>query len=322
MKSTLLIPILLSLGACAVARVPPHEAPSRFGVVHAAEPATALEHARLLDDVGPFVVRALPGLRVEPVDLRIVARVSDHFHASPHSEYAGAVIESGSAKWIEMRSDLEPASRRGVLAHELVHRWLGPAWVTLPPAIEDGLCDVIGDAIRDDGTPRERMMSFLACWITLNGELTVDRHAAPVDPRSEPFTVTFRGKGDRLTPSEIADAMGRDLDGYHSLDPQRFAVITVLSTRLLSRLSVDQIFDMCGDAEAEGLARVPAQRIFEAAGIDPRDVDDWNELLLETYGLEERRALREELEVPWIAGFDDGGSGLVFEQHLQATVEF
>lgn len=323
MKSTLLIPILFTLGACAVARVPPHEAPSRFGVVHAADTDTAHEYARLLDDVGPFVARALPGLEVEPVDLRIVAGISNTFHAAPHSEFAGAAFESGSARWIEMRADLEPASRRGVLAHELVHRWLGPAWSTLPPALEDGLADVIGDAIRENDTPRERMMSFVACWITLNGELTVDRNAAPVDPQGVPFAVTFRTEIERLTPAEILDVMGRDLDGYHAIeDPRHFAVVTVLSRQLLSRLSVDQLFELCRDAAEEGLTRVPPERVFAAARIDPLDLADWNELLLATYGLEERRALREDVEVPWDASHPREMDGLELSVHLQATVEF
>jgi len=322
MKSTLLIPILFSLGACAVARVPPHQAPSRFGVVHADDPATACGYARLLDEVGPFVARALPGLEVEPVDLRIVASVSDSFHASPHSAFAGAVFDSGSAKWVEMRADLETASRRGVLAHELVHRWLGPAWSTISPALEDGLADLIGDAIRENDTPRERMMSFVACWITLNGELRVDRDAALVGQRDVPFSVTFRAEVERLTPARILDVMGRDLDGYHSIDPRRFAVITVLSRRLLSRLSVDQLFEICRDAAEEGLVRVPPERVFEAAGIDPLGLADWNELLLETYGPEERLALREEVDVPWDAVRADGVGGSGFSIHLQATVEF
>lgn len=322
MKSTLLIPSLFCLGACAVARVPPHAAPSRFGVVHAADPATASGYARLLDDVGPFVARALPGLEVEPVDLRIVASVSDSFHASPHSEFAGAVFESRSAKWVEMRADLEPASRRGVLAHELVHRWLGPAWNTIPPALEDGLADLIGDAIRENDTPRERMMSFVACWITLNGELKVDRNAALVGRRDVPFSVTFRAEVDRLTPALILDVMGRDLDGYHSIDPRRFAVITVLSRRLLSRLSVEQLFEICRDAAEDGLTRVPPERVFAAAGLDPLDLAGWNELLLSTYGLEERRALREEVQVPWKVTHSEGTDAPEVSIHLQATVEF
>lgn len=315
--------LLLPLGACAVARVPPHAAPSRYGVVHAADPDTAEEYARLLDDVGPFVERAIPGLDVEPVDLHIVANVSTLFLNAPHCEFAGAAFVSDSAKWVEIRSDLEPTSRRSVLAHELVHRWLGPAWSALPPALEDGLADVVGDAIRTDETARERMLSFVVCWLTLNGELTVDRDATPVVPPLPPFTVTFRANVDSLSPAVILNVMGRDLDGYHSLeDPRHFAVVTILSRRVLSRLSVDQLLEVCQDAAADGRTRAPLERIFDLAGIDPLDVADWNELLLESYGLEERRALREEGNVPWGFGRPGGAEGVVREIHLNAAVEF
>lgn len=323
MRSTLLIPTLLLFGACAVARVPPHAASSRFGVVHAADPDTAQEYARLLDDVAPFVARALPGLEVEPVDLRVVAEVSVTFNTSSSCEFLGAAFERGSEKWIEIRAELELISRRSVLAHELVHRWLGPAWSTLPPALEDGLADVIGDAIRGDESPRQRMRSFVTCWITLNGELTVDRNGMPVDPQGLPFAVTFRANIERLAPSEILDVMGRDLTGYHALeDPRRFAVVAVLSRRLLSRLSVDQLFEACRTAAEEGRTRVPLERIFELARIDPLDLADWNDLLLETCGLEERRALRDEVDVPWDIGRSSGVEGTEFSIHLQASVEF
>ncbi|MFN0006822.1 MAG: hypothetical protein ACKVXR_02850 [Planctomycetota bacterium] len=322
MKSALLVPVLLPLGGCTAVRLPPHEAPSRFGVVRAADPGTAREYARLLDDVGPFVAGALPGLEIEPVDLRIVGGVSGRYHPSAHPEFAGAVFESGSAKWVEMRSDLEPGSRRGVLAHELVHHWLGPAWSALPPALEDGLADVIGDAVREDDTPRERMMAFIACWITLNGELTVDRNATVVGRRDGPFSVTFKAEVERLAPAEILDVMGRDLEGYHSIDPRHFAVVTVLSRRLLSRISVDELFEICRAAGEEGETRIPPARVFAAAGIDPLDLRDWNELLLATYDLEERRALREEVQVPWKPPHSGGTDALEFSIHLQATVEF
>src|SRR5262245_38609483 len=102
-------PILLALGACAVVRVPPHAAECRYGVVHAGDPDMAREYARVLDQVGPFVARAVPALEVEPVDLRIVGSVSDIFRSAPPVEPAGAAFESGSRQWIEIRGDLDPS---------------------------------------------------------------------------------------------------------------------------------------------------------------------------------------------------------------------
>jgi len=166
-------------------------------------------------------------------------------------------------------------------------------------------------------------LSFLACWITLNGELTVDRNAAPVDPETAPFTVTFRANIQRLEPAEILDVMSRDLEGYHAMeDSRRFAVVAVLSWRSMSRLSVDQLLEICQTAAEEGRTRVPPERILEAAGIDPLDRADWSELLLETYGLEERHALRTEADVPWDLAGPGTIEGMKLSIHLQATVEF
>ena len=317
------VPAFLLLGACAsTPRLPPHAETSRFGVVHAHDPATAREHARILDQVGPVVARAVPGLDVEPVDLRVVGGISDIYRSkTQHCEFAGATFESGSRKWIELRSDLEPEPRRAVMAHELVHRWLGPAWKALPPAFEDGLCDVIGDAVRAPETPHERMRSFVACWLTLNGAMSVDQNGALVDLDDAPFAITFRADIEPLAPAEILDCMGRDLVGYHSIpDPRRFAVVTVLSRRVMSRISVDELFVLCRQAEEEGLARVPARRIFAAARMDPLDLQDWNDLLLETYGIEEQAALREEVDMPWELGKPRGLEGVSIR--LQASVEF
>ena len=273
---------LVLLGACATPRRPPHAKSSEFGVVHASDPATAEHYAGILDDVGPVVARSLPGLVVEPVDLRVVGGISDIYRSSTHGGFAGATFESGKRKWIEIRSDLEPAPRRAVMAHELVHRWLGPAWKALPPAFEDGLADVIGDAVRGKETPEERMRSFVVCWLTLNGTLTVDQNAAPVDGDDAPFAITFRSDIERLEPALILDVVGRDLLGYHSIpDHRRFAVVAALSRRVLSRVSVDELFDLCRAAAEEGLERVPPERIFAAAGMDPLDLGDWNDLLLE-----------------------------------------
>jgi len=315
---------LVLLGACATPRVPPHSESSQFGVVHASDAATARQYAGLLDDVAPVVARALPGLVVEPVDLRVVGGISDIYRSSTHGAFAGATFETGKGKWIEIRSDLEPDPRRAVMAHELVHRWLGPAWKALPPAFEDGLADVIGDAVRGKETPHERMRSFVACWLTLNGQLTVDQNAAPVDSKSAaPFAITFHADIERLEPAMILDVVSRDLLGYHSVpDPRRFAVVTVLSRRVLSRISVDELFDLCRAAAEEGLDRVPAERIFAAAHIDPLDLGDWNALLLENYGAAEQRALKEEVEMPWKIGNPTGNEMEGLSIRLQASVEF
>lgn len=313
----------LLFAACVAPRVPPHCAPSRFGVVHAADPETAQEYALLLDEVAPFVARALPGLEVEPVDLRVVAGITNTYQFSPHSEFSGAAFESNSEKWVEIRSDLDPIARRGVLAHELVHRWLGPAWDTLPPAMEDGLADVVGDAARGGDTARERMLNFLVCWITLNGELTLDRHATPADADAELFTVTLRANVARLKPAEILDVFGRDLEGYHSLqDPRHLAVVAILARRVMSRISVDRLFEACQIAAEEGLIRVPVARILAMARVDPLDLADWNALLLESYGLEERRALREEADIPWGLIAPGTSEGFDLSIHLHAKVEF
>ena len=317
-----LIPVLL-LPACVAPRVPPGSATSRFGVVHAADADTAKEYARLLDDVAPFVAAALPGLVVEPVDLRVVQGISETAEISPHSEFAGAAFEGGTMRWVEIRSDLEPDARRGVLGHELVHRWLGPAWDTLPPALEDGLAEIVNDAIRGEEPPRERMLKFIACWLTLNRDLTLDQNAAPAPPDAEPFTVTFHANIRRLEPADIVDVMSRDLEGYHTLsDPRHFAVVAILARRLLSRISVDQLFEACQVAAEEGWPRVPVRRIFEMARIDPYSLEDWNALLLETYGLEERKALKKEAVIPWgvSSPMEKEGLGLAF--HLQASIEF
>ena len=316
------IPFLL-LAACAAPRIPPHSALSRFGVVHASDPGTAREYARLLDDVAPFVERALPGLEVEPVDLRVVPGVSETDNISPHSPFAGAAFEGGSAKWIEVRSDLPPDARGAVLGHELVHRWLGPTWDTLPPALEDGLADVVGDAIRGEEPARERMLAFLACWLTLNGDLTLDRHAAPASPDSEPFTVTFHSNIARLAPADILDVMNRNLNGYHALeDPRHFAVVAILARRVMSRITVDQLYEACQVAAEEGWIRLPMSRVFALARIDPLSIADWDALLLETYGLEERRALKEEAEIPWDVAAPKAPEGFGLSVHLQAKIKF
>jgi hypothetical protein len=317
------IPILLALGGCVVARVPPHAAEARYGVVHARDPETAREYARVLDEVGPFVARVVPALEVEPVDLRIVGCISDIFPASPPVEPAGAAFESGSRKWIEIRGDLEPSDRRRVVAHELVHRWLGPEWSALPPALEDGLADVVGDAAGSEGAARERMLNFLASWISLNGELTVDKNARPVPPTHEPFTDTFRSKIRVVSPAEILDVMRRDHDGYFAVkDPRRFVVVTLLSRLLLSRVSIERLFEDCVAAKEQGLERLPPERVFAAAGLDPLSLADWNALLLSTYGLDERRALQAETKVPWLLGDALGDGSLPISFHLQATVDF
>jgi hypothetical protein len=185
------------------------------------------------------------------------------------------------------------------LAHELVHRWLGPAWSTLSPALEDGLCEAIAIATHDGRTVQDRTVSFVSAWLTLNDSLIVDQDGNPADPRHETYTVRLRSKGSRLSPSDVVEAMRRDLRGYFEIgDRRQFVTVNLLSRLLLDRLTIARLFELCLEAEEHGLARVPPERVFETAGIDPLDPETWNEMLLGLYGAPERRALCEQARIP------------------------
>ena len=59
----------------------------------------------------------------------------------------GATIQARRSAWIELHENEGVVEEQRILAHELVHYWLGPDWAPLPHFLEEGLADNVQDSV-------------------------------------------------------------------------------------------------------------------------------------------------------------------------------
>ncbi len=271
-SSVLLRTTLLGLlcTACAAGRPPElaHAVDTEWGRVHAARRADAVEVAVLVEDIAPRIAELLPAGTQAALDIRLLRK-------QRHAHLGGATIATHAARWIELPARGRDAAARAILAHELVHYWLGAEWSTLPPVLEEGLAILLSHAAVPEAAPEERggLALMLALWI--------DGAIAFEGPRIE---VVAGGR--RLLDSEARYTLRSDgpLRGLPPLtaaldtspealvraeDPRARAALDGLACVLVERIGVDWLRQLCVQAATLGHARIPAGWIWRAAGIDP-----------------------------------------------------
>ncbi len=260
------------LGGCMVS--PPLEhALAREGVVRAATRSRAEEVALALDLLRPQVIAMVPDAR--RLDLEVWVQdvpALYEFQASAYSDADGFFAEG--ARRIHLREGSDHIER--TLAHELVHAALGDSWRSLPGTLEEGLCDYVSTRLCPSSAARlsaGRLSSaaFATGGLALEIELA---NPAPDRPGEHDvcWSARLRLEGEprvSVDPLRVFD-LEAGLSSSELTPSQKkafYGIAFLVVERIARRVGIEGLHQMCEQANAEGLAFVPAERLLEAAGL-------------------------------------------------------
>jgi hypothetical protein len=286
---------LAVLVGCRTVQVPPCSVPNAWGIARAATPESAQRLSASVEHVAPQVAAAVPGLWRRPLDVRLLPTVNSYMHFS----LGGACVETPSAMWIEIGAGDDQESEDAVLAHEIVHGWLGPDWSPLPPALEDGLADMVEESVAPEKFTRTRMAFVIAMSTILTGDFAIDSYGAPVGKRNVPFSLRIGVGPGRGGVPRVREILATNVDAYETESDQlRFFGMVAFGYFCAQRIGVERLHDLCLRAKWEGHALLPPDWIIEAAGLAGADIARWNDAVLEMYGILEQRELIR--NPPWL----------------------
>lgn len=303
-------PILLlaAFTACAAPRPPDlrHAVDTTWGTVRAARRDDAVEIGLVLERVAPRVAASIPNRAAAALDIRLVPDMGrDH--------WGGATITTTEGRWIELPEDGRDASAQAILAHELVHYWLGGEWQALPPVLEEGLAIHLAHKAVPEAAPRERGELALVLGTLLDGSVTfegpgVARGAAGPTLTASKARYTLHARIDvrELPPLRDTFTVAAD-DLARSAAPGVRAVLDALGYVVVERIGVARLHQLCVQAGLLGHERIPADWIWSAARIDPDEPVSLERAVREMLGTPEVRALllRGDLRL----GAEDAGAG-------------
>lgn len=295
-----LIPLALLGAACATRRPPDlqHAVDTRWGTVRAARHADAVEIGLVVERIAPRVVAAMPELDDTALDIRLVAELArDH--------WGGATITTDDGTWIELPHDRRDHAAQAILAHELVHYWLGGDWEALPAVLEEGIAIHVAHKAVPEAAPRERGELALVLGTLLDGSVTFTGPGVAQGPGGSSFTsdrarytLHARLASGELPPLSRVFEMDTD-ELAQSSAPGVRAVLDALAYVVVERIGVEKLHRLCVQSRFLGHERIPSEWIWSAARIDPDEPVSLDRAVRDMLGTPEIRALllREDLQL-------------------------
>ncbi|HEX6882065.1 MAG TPA: hypothetical protein VF530_01730 [Planctomycetota bacterium] len=268
------------VGVACLAPPPPIVVDTPYGVVRAASRGKADEVAELLTRLAPAVKTVLPGAQDREIDVWVQERLAVYrFHQRPDSVRGFTLLDAEfDAKRIHLQ---ESGQSPWYLAHELVHALIGPSWSPLPGILEEGLGDVIAERLNPEYEEHIRAHRLLnASAFTGGVELEVVYREPGVGPwrqwpeRTVSGILQVGGAVDPATLGELLRTPRSDLHRRWADIPESFYGISwLIVSRMVERIGLDGLYDLCQRARDSGLELVPVAWIEEAAELDLEQLD-------------------------------------------------
>ena len=277
---------LASLPGCAAP--PPIRVDTAAGTVRGADRLEVVRVASRLDTFHREVRRRLPRSRDEHLEVWIEERLDARAFGAAPEGMEGFVDRS--RRRIHLRSGGECIEQ--TLAHELVHALLDGSWAGLPAVIEEGLCEFLAAEIAGGCAVEQRRSGLLAAALYL-GDVSAEVllvHA----PRSGPeVSATVPARFERagapaLAPMaalELASSRAPDPAVAAQLEPGHYGLGMWLVERIAGRVGLQGLHALVREAAAEGLDRVPSDRLVALADAGPPE--GWQRRVLGTFDEED-----------------------------------
>lgn len=269
----LLLMVLALLVGCSTpgGKPPPYVLETRLGSVRAGDEATTREAARAYVEFAEALRESVPGLRSPRLEVWVQERLDRSLTRYSKAEVRGVTLSNrirGAYRIEVTRKGFE-----GTLAHELVHAMLGPSWSTLPAALEEGLCDSLSMDLVGRGERDLGLLAFAARLDVLEAKL---------------FYRDLGSTGEAIDMCwelELNLAFGTDVPGASTLglagvlamhnvharssadEIRAYGIGFVLVQLIRERVGVTGIHELCRQAAAQGLKRIPTDWVLTAAGV-------------------------------------------------------
>ncbi len=274
MKRLALACALLATGC--LAPPPPIVVETPFGDVRASTEGKAVEVAVLLERLAPEVRALLPGSQQRPIDVWVQDELQVYlFHKRPESVRGFTLLaDEFDAKRIHLQED---GQSPWYLSHELVHALIGPSWSPLPGILEEGLGDVIAEALNPEYQTHIRAHRLLNAS-AFTGGMTVEicyRDPQPgVSRRLWPRKRSLQRVvvADPVARATLTDLLETPRTALHSNWPDIpesfYGISWLIVSRIVERHGLAGLHGLCTRALAEERVLVPVEWIEAAADLD------------------------------------------------------
>jgi len=203
------------LSACASIHVPPCTVTSDWGIARADTPELAEELSSGIESVAPRILAVIPRTARTTLDVRLVS----HIHPCVSLDIRGACVEGPTGSWIEIEH-VDHHKDQSTLAHELVHLCLGPDWDPLPPALEDGLANLVQSTLFPEEMVESRLHFVSAMSSALDGGFKIDSYGAAVGRRRVPFSLSVTSGSRFAGIPEVCESVAANDEAYREEDDQ------------------------------------------------------------------------------------------------------
>jgi hypothetical protein len=268
---------------------PAHGAAAQAGMVRAQTSEQAELVAAMLDRLAPEVRATLPDARQRALEVWVQETPALYrFGTSAYNDADG--FWAAEPERIHLRAGADDLQR--TLAHELVHATLGRSWKALPGTIEEGLCDAISAELCPGSRSRLRTGRLSSAAFALGGlvleleiEIPAEAQASGIALR---YCARLRLEGDPPVDVDPMDVFrvqaGLSSTAMASERKKAFYGLAFVATeRILARVGVDGLHELCRRAAAEDRGDIPAEWLLDAAELGSTR-QDWKRAVSEALG--------------------------------------
>lgn len=291
--------LLVTWSALACQVTPP---PAAFvgpsGTVRAQRGERAEEVHELLGELQPRVLALLPDTVRR--DLEVWVQPTPALYRSDEA----TTYDEADGFWSEGHCRIHLREQAGdlerTLAHELVHASLGESWRALPGTVEEGLCDVVAARLCPTSATELRAGRLSAAAFATGGvELEVEvLFSGEASPRGLVVGCLSRVRllgavsGD-LSPLDVFEVEAGLSSTDLSTDEKKvlYGLSFLLVERIVAACGFEGLHRLCTSAREDGLEKVPAEWLLQAAGLGMAHPAAWHAAIHHGIGDRELRTL-------------------------------
>ncbi len=235
-------------------------------VVRAAGRGVAVDVARMLAEVKPAVLAALPGTRDKQLEVWVQDELSlFRGEMAGHDVDGFHVVDTGR---IHLRR-ASPERMRATLAHEVVHALVEAPWRCLPPVVEEGVADWVATQVCRETAARIRAGRLSDAGGALGGlsmRLHVDMPS--IYGRTALPSRILLSTDAQLELDSIFAAHVHGLDALKAstdVRPGLYGCGFLLVDRIVEERGIEHLYDLCRRAHAAGQPLVGREDLLAAA---------------------------------------------------------
>ncbi len=266
--------MVLPAAGCAV--LPPARVDGEHATVRAPTSGIAADVSARTERLIDGIRRILPGTVVPELEVRVE---SDLQAGNAEAYTVRDVGRDGRTARARIHVGLRSISDDHVLAHELVHALAGPSWSTLPPLLNEGLCETIAAELEpayvEEVAPWHVAIVALSVGVVV--EVFFDGAAGDGEtppPTSVTLAIDSEDRFDLETAYELTTADLHDRGSWGVVRAAYgFGYLIVRS--IVSEHGVERLHDLCRRAAREGRPRVAVEDVIALAGLGTRSSPDW-----------------------------------------------